>query len=776
MPFTTMHIMKLLISLICLSVFPTLGFANETYVITKTDQIDKPSTEQSSFLKTNIVEEQLYLIVPESILEKPLLFVRYEYVVRRRFLQVVWSLEGNNILLKAQSIHSSSGTILSVHPKLPLKDNILAILPIAQDKISNGSYTINITDLVLRNTIEWEPDFTEDLVSQITLLVDAKNFDDEVIIKTRRGLVKGKSKVSVPIFYGFCALPEPMKQRRFDYRMGFYDEEMTGVHFMHRNSLANISRWRLEKKFKKQKTSVPVKPITFLISPEVPKKWRPYIRSGIEQWLPAFESAGFKDALVIKEVDSLDEWKTHSIHSNIVFWSQNKYLRGSEYEDYGATIAHIIDRRSGEILRGDIFMGASVRTVEEDYFIRAAPLDKRAQNFPFPDELTGELFQVIAAHEAGHIFGLMDANYGEHTYPWNKMGESSWLNTMGHTPSIMNYTRANNIAQPEDSIPPSLILQKVGPTDVYNIKWAYTEFPDGISPNKVEAALEQIIRWQDSVPWYRFNINKFEIMGPAASNEVVETNAPIKSTKLALKNLKQVIELLPKVTSDQTDNARLERLYDKTLELWHNHMQHILTLIGGYDIHYKSINQPGNLYTPITRETQKEALEFLLDHAFEAPDWLTEPSFHTKTKYSTFPDKFLVYQQRLVMELITAPRLKRLEQLESAPGNEGFIKTYLDQLQYGLFNELKGQTVHANRRRQEIQMTYIDQLIRILEQERTIIDPQKRFFSFSDYSKGLVMQQLMNLKTDIKKRIKINKQPHNIANLNLCLRKINTIL
>lgn len=754
-------------------VLHTLGFAKKACLFIESVQQVKPITEQRSFLKTKIVEEQLYMIIPESVLEQPLLFVRYDYVVRRRFLQVVWSLEGNNILLKAQSIQSSAGIILPIHSKLPLKDNIIAVFPLDKSKDSNGNYTINITELILRNNIEWEPSFTESIVPQITLLIDAKNLEDEVIIKTRTGLVKGKSKVAIPIFYGFCALPEPMKPRRFDYRMGFYDEEMTGIHFMQRNSLANISRWRLDKKFKNQKTSVPVKPITFLISPEVPNKWRPYIRSGIEEWLPAFESAGFKDALVVKELDSLDEWQAHSIHSNVIFWSQNKYFRGSEYEDYGATIAHIIDRRSGEILRGDIFMGASARTVAEKYFIRASPLDKRAQKFPFPDDLIGELFQVIAAHEAGHVFGLMDANYGEYTYPWDKMNDSLWLRTMGHTPSIMNYTRTNNIPQPEDSIPPHLLLQNVGPTDVYNIKWAYTEFDDDISPFQEAAALEQMIRWQDSVPWYRFNINKFEIMGPAASNEVVETNAPIQSTKLALKNVKRVIDLLPKATIDQNDNAQLERLYEKTLELWHNHMQHVVTLIGGYDIHYKSINQPGNLYTPIAWETQKEALKFLLDHAFDAPDWLTKPSFHARTKYSTFPDKVLVYQQRLIMELIAAPRLKRLEQLESTPGNEGLIQAYLALLQYGLFKELKEESAHTDRRRQEIQMTYIDQLIKILDQERIIIDPQKRFFSFSDYSKGLIMQQLMSLKKEIKKKLKGNKEPNNLGNWELCLRKIN---
>lgn len=245
--------------------------------------------------------------------------------------------------------------------------------------------------------------------------------------------------------------------------MGFYADEKMEVRFGLKNGAANIARWRLEKKYPDQEISVPIKPITFLISPEVPKKWRPYLKAGIEEWLPAFESAGFKDALVVKEVDSLDQWQAHSIHSNVVYWNQRKYFRGSEYEDYGGTLGHIIDLRTGEILRGDIFMGASERTVCEKYFVRAAPLDKRAQRFPFPDALTGRLFQVIAAHEAGHVFGIMDANFGEYHYPWNKMNDSLWLRIMGHTPSIMNYTRTNNIPQPEDSVPQPSCSKRLGP-------------------------------------------------------------------------------------------------------------------------------------------------------------------------------------------------------------------------------------------------------------------------------------------------------------------------
>jgi len=767
--------MKHPILVICFAVIPLIGFGNKSgpglgfgteYELLKA----------APFLTTKIEGDQILLTIPEEVLDSPMMFVRHDHGNKPKFMQVVWSLEKDKILLKVPSLWSTSGITLPIKPRLDLKDNILAVFPLLNTDGEQNSFTINITKLVMTQMIEWEPGFTETIVPEISLLMGSKDFDDEVIIKVRRGLVMDQSKVSVPVYFGISILPEPMKARRFDYRMGFYDEESTGIHFHMRNSLANISRWRMEKKHKDQKISVPIKPITFVLSPDIPEKWRPYIKAGIEEWLPAFESAGFKNALVVKEVDSLDEWQTHSINFNVVKWSQKKYLRGSEYEDYGGTVAKIIDYRTGEILRGDILMGASERTVMERYFVRAAPLDKRAQKFPFPDALTGSLFQVIAAHETGHIFGLKDGNYGEYTYPWDKMNDSIWLRNMGHTPSVMNYTRANNIAQPEDSIPPPLLVRRVGPTDKYNIRWAYTEFPEEKSTEQEQEALEQMIRWQDTVPWYRFINSTFEVLGPAASNEVVETNDPVRSTTLALKNLERVIALLPKVTKDQKDNARLERLYEKTVSLWKDHMKHVMTLIGGCDVQYKSIGHDGKRYTPIPWEKQMEALDFLLIYAFDPPEWLTDPDFFKGARYSTYTDKVKVYQSGLALELLMAPRLNRLEYLEDFLGQGNLIKTYLSTLRYGLFSELYQGSKRADNRRLNLQSIYIEQLIQTFKQERTGYGTEERFYAYSDHIKALVLEELMVLKNEMDKAIKRKGEHAMRWHWKLCIKKINGAL
>ena len=50
-----------------------------------------------------------------------------------------------------------------------------------------------------------------------------------------------------------------------------------------------------------------VKPITFYLSKEIPEKWRSYLKQGVEDWAPAFEKAGFKNAIVCKDPPSRSE-------------------------------------------------------------------------------------------------------------------------------------------------------------------------------------------------------------------------------------------------------------------------------------------------------------------------------------------------------------------------------------------------------------------------------------------------------------------------------------
>ena len=75
------------------------------------------------------------------------------------------------------------------------------------------------------------------------------------------------------------------------------------------------------------------------------------------------------------------------------------------------------------------------------YFLQVAPLDKRAQKFPLPDDLMGQLLEYVVCHEVGHTLGFQHNMKASSMYPQEKVRDAAWVHKMGHTPTIMDYSR-----------------------------------------------------------------------------------------------------------------------------------------------------------------------------------------------------------------------------------------------------------------------------------------------------------------------------------------------
>jgi uncharacterized protein DUF4953/uncharacterized protein DUF5117 len=716
--------------------------------------------------------DRLLLEIDNKLLNKPMLFVRHNVGHH----QVIWSKQRDHILLIVPQIHSLSGTIIPLYNDYHIDSNILGRFPIIKNKSTAQSFYIDITNLLLQAEIKWNIKSPETVLINQSYIEDIGYLKNEIIITTKRTVSWNNKKRTIKADFSFFMLPEPMKPRLFDHRMGYYCEDMySALNDLPNTEKGSIMRWKLEKKHKNKKLSEPVKPIIFYFDPAIPDKWKPYIKAGVLEWLPAFEAAGFKNAIEVREVPKNDKnWFRNSVKYSMIRWLNYTEVRGSQ-DKGGSTVRQIVDLRSGEILKSDILIGSSSQSLSDRYLVRCAPMDKRAQQYPFPDDLLGELFQFVTAHEAGHAFGLKDANYGEYTYPFEKMRDKKWLQEMGHTPSVMSYARHNHIVQPKDSIPPSLLVQKVGPMDVHQIKWGYQTIPRINRPEEELPYLEKIVREQDSVPWYRYNIGLFETLGPGSTNEVVDNDDPVRSIKLSLKNLKKVIELLPSINQSQRDNSLLKRLYNKSLDLWYHQMSQVMSLIGGYTIQYKSGNQTGKVYTQISSKVQEEAMEFLLLNAFEVPKWLSNPTFLPRIRFSTNSDRLMEYQLKLLSELITPFRMKRIEQMENSVLYNEISRKLLLKLRLGLFYELKSNVVLIDRQRQELQRAYLGLLVKAVNQERKYanIILGENHYLYSDYSKSIFMSELRLIQEEIQQTLETVEDKITSEHLKLCLRQIN---
>ncbi len=721
-------------------------------------------------MQAYLEDDRLLLNISPDNLNVPMLFVRHDV----GYHQVIWTTHEDHLILTIPQIESSSGVTIPLHHNYRHKASIIGRFPIIDSQNNTDHFKIDITDFILNTNLQWPTGSPPSVIANLSYVDGVQHLNNETIIITQMTSMLDHKPITNEVSFSFYLLPEPMEPRLFDHRMGFSSEDPYDImNSIARTPKANISRWRLEKTHKEKEMSTPKQPIVFYFDSITPHKWKPYIKAGIMEWLPAFEAAGFKNAIVVKDAPVDDpNWNPNSMNYSMIRWKNYSGIRGSAAKS-GSTVTKIVDFRSGEILKSDIIFASSFQSLSDEYLVRCAPLDSRAQQYPFPDDLMGELIQFIIAHEAGHAFGIKDAHYGEYAYPFKKMRDIEWLDQMGHTPSIMSYARHNYIVQPEDHIPPDLLIQKAGPADRYQIQWGYQTY-DHIPMTEVPSKLEQLVRLQEEVPWYAYHNAEFGTIGPASTDEVVDNDNPIESTALGLKNIKRVIELLPKINYKQKDNSNLKRLYKKTLELWHFEMEHVLSLIGGYTIHYKSGSQKGAVYAPVPAHLQLEAMDFLIANAFEVPDWLSHPEFTARFQYSTDTDILMDYQLMVLAELVSPYRMKRLENMEDKSEYKDLNTLLMSRLTKGIFNKMLGEKAPLNRHRQELQIGYLNLIIDAVEQDRTYsqirVGENNGFYTAQ--SKRILNSELYSLKQALSQKLDEAKTRELKYYLELCLDQI----
>src|SRR5205814_4249828 len=194
---------------------------------------------------------------------------------------------------------------------------------------------------------------------------------------------------------------------------------------------------------------------------------------------------------------------------------------------------------------------------------------------------------------------------------------------------IMDYSRFNYVAQPEDKIALGDIVPRIGPYDKFAIMWGYTPIPSARTPDAERPTLDQWAREKDTIPWYRFSENNEG--GYGTLNEAVGDADPVKSTGLGFKNLRRVVTYISAAaTQPGEDNDDLKELYDRTVGQWATEAGHVATIIGGGTVQYKSGSQSGAVYSALSRAREVEAMRFLNEEVFKTPSYLIRPDIASR--------------------------------------------------------------------------------------------------------------------------------------------------
>jgi hypothetical protein len=515
---------------------------------------------------------------------------------------------------------------------------------------------------------------------------------------------------TIVLHHSMVKLPQkPMQPRLFDQRVGYFTTSYTDYSTEKQKAarITYIARWRLEKKDPSAALSEPVKPIVYYIDSATPEKWRPWLIKAVESWEPAFEAAGFKNAIVAKMAPTPAEdptWSAHDIRHSVVRWLPST--------TENAVGPHISDPRTGEILNADVEFFHNVMNLQRDwYFLQVGPLDPRAQKLPLPDDLMGRLLQFVLAHEIGHTLGFQHNMKASSMYPADKMHDKDWVHKMGAAPSIMDYARFNYVAQPEDGIDVEDLVPRVGPYDIWATHWGYAPIPDANTPEAEKPTLDAWSREQDKTPWFRFSTAGAAGSDPGENTEAIGDADAIASTASGVKNLQRVAKMLLPATTAKTGEPYedLSELYGRMLGQWVLEMNHVAVIVGGFDSQTKNVGQEGVVFTPVPKARQESAVKFLNENAFATPTWMVDEEVLRRIEPMGVLSRVRNAQNSVLTNLLNSARFARLVEQEATGGAGAYAPAdFLAAVRKGIWKELDSPQVKIDAYRRDLQHAWLD--------------------------------------------------------------------
>ena len=370
-------------------------------------------------------------------------------------------------------------------------------------------------------------------------------------------------------------------------------------------------RWQLvpkdKKAYAKGQLTEPEKKIVFYLDSAFPASWQRPIREGVLRWNKAFEAAGFRNAIEVRDFPKNDK----QFDPDNLEYSCIRYIPNSQ-----ETIAssNWTDPRTGEIFSGNLTIYNNVEALmHKQRFIGTAAVDPQVRSSRLPQALFEESLSQLVTQEMGSVLGLLHNYAASASYTTDQLRSAKFTKESGLTPSILDGVTYNYLAQPSDK-GVRLINDQLGVYDLFAIDWGYRYFDLKGDPAAEAKELLSRVDKRAREPYLRYAPEQRYAVDPTVRTEDLG-NDPIKTAELTMKNLAFIQSNLSKWITNDPDSRKKKSLYLAVVQGYYLQLKNAMSLVGGVVCQESRLSTSLPRYQVVPKAKQREAFQWLLREA-----------------------------------------------------------------------------------------------------------------------------------------------------------------